>query len=709
MSSRQLRKLERQRLEHSLTPEATENVKEINETPVTAKTFNAFSFLEDGDSEPDSEEVAKHIQDITEPESLPKSSSKPKKNKKNNKKGKKAVIPENSDDELDRILAEAKAEDLKKYGTQEQTHESQVIVAEDGDDFEEEYNEDIEPLPEYDPNFKNFTTERLQQSLSILSIGSIKNLDPDEELKSLFGNLSLETIEDANTTTSLAVSPEVLKQFKRLARLTKGWGGKDKRSVPGTTRKLLLTRIKDDYLPTQQKPLQMEELDSSEILDLMDYKENVAEISELELKIRKEKKIGVRYFSFRKNSTVQERVANTQFYASVVISPDHDALIALLRNYPYHVETLLQVSMVLLRQGSDKSTSNALIEKCLFVFDRCFHKFFHDLLSDASNGLVRLPYESFMNRQFYLCIFRYITNLGERATYFTSLSFCKLLLSFSPAEDPLGVRYFIDYYAIMSQEYKFLTYLVESPLVTSYVKWFTPGIAFSTVLAYLHLNDTQKAEDLLKKAFLAHPYTAFQMLETIGLATSISVRETDIFVNDEIILANQTYMVRAKELWKGEDKRKFLNEQLTTLFDAHKGTLNREATKASGVRSLFSNLLGTLSTPPSSNAHKELPFNLLRFAILSGENSIMAKVPQEVWSRDDVYEFDPLPPSNDTLGYSAISGVEEGTKIIDGALDYVDQNVLASIIQNRTQNDEFEDIVRQLQEEQLQQPEGPNN
>lgn len=692
MSLRQLRKLENRKLEGSKTPEVEEVVDVSDEdTVVTQKNkFNAFSFLEeddeqDHDSQDSEQEQAKVV--VTKKNSKKKS----KKKKKSKEVVTEASEEVDSDSELDKILADAVAKDMKKLGIK-QSSPGDDSPSDDDLDFEDEYNESLEPMLDYDSNYKNFTTDRLKQSLPLLSINSVKNLDSDEELKSLFGELSLETIEDANNTTSLSISPDVLKQFKRLARLTKGWGGKDKRSVPGTTRKLLLTRIKDDYLPTQQKPLSMEELNENELFELFDYKETQIELKDIEKKIRKEKKLGIRYFRFKKNFTVQERVANTQFYGSVVISPDHDLLFALLRNYPYHAETLLQVSKVLLRQGSDKSTSNALIEKCMFVFDRCFHKYFHDLLSQGQNGLLRLPYECFMNRQFYICIFRYIANLGERSTFFTSLLYCKFLLSLSPAEDPLGVRYFIDYYAIKSEEYKYLVNLAESPLITSYYRWYTPGIAFSTVLAYLLLGDKDNAKKLLKKAFTAHPYTAFVLLQDVCLSPAISVKEADIFANEEILLLNETYMVRAKVLWNSADNIKFLNDELQYLF-------SHDFSKSDASTGLVASVQNFFFPSKANFKSKEIPFNLLRFAILSEENKIMAKVPESVWSRDDVFEFDPLPPKNSSIGYDAINGISHEGKIIDNALDYVDQNLLAAIIQNRTQNDSFEEIVRQLQVE----------
>lgn len=692
MSSRAIRKLERQKEKENELQSKEEVESEVEDSGNVNKTasFNAFSFLNEESDEVDEQEKQQLQQPepVVEPQSVKLPTKNKKKNKKKSKKSTKSP-PVDSDDELDKILEEAKKKDQVKYPQQEPSQDQPETTI---FDFEEEYNELQDGMENYDSNFKNFTTERLVESLSVLSVDSVKNLDPDEELKGLFGNLSLETIEDANTTTSLAMSPDVLNQYKRIARLTKGWGGKERKNVPGTTRKLLLTRIRDDWLPTSQKPMQMEELPLQKIVEYLDYKEDTAEYEDLELKIKKEKNLGVKYFNFNKNNSVQERVATTQFYASVVMSPDHDALIALLRNYPYHAETLLQVSMVILRQGNDKATSNALLEKCLFVFDRSFHSSFHELLLEAKTGLIRLPYESFMNRQFYLCIFRYIVSLAERSTFFTAFSYCKLLLSFSPGDDPLGVRYFIDFYALMSQEYSYLIKLVESPVVQSYKKWFTPGLSFSVVLAHLELGHQEKATQALKTAFEAHPYTAYRLLQDIGLPDKMPINESDIHVNDEIELATETYMVRAKVLWNDAEKRRFLNDQLCHLFTHLKVNSNTNLPSFMG----FFRSFGKQS--PAKPGSNEIPFNLIRFAILSGENSLMAKIPTAIWNRDDIFEYDVLPPKNSTLNYSETQGINN-SKLVEGMLDFVDQNVLGSIIQNRTEHDEFDDIVRNLQHE----------
>lgn len=688
MSSRALRRLEQQRLKDSLKEESeVPDGNESDEGPAPAQSkFNAFALLngDDSESEPSEAEEEKVIVKETTKATPKSSKSKKKKNKK--------IQKVDSDDELDKILAEVKRKDQELALLSKDI--SQTPEAEDVEDeynFEEEFDLVSEPVAHYDSNFKHFTTQRLKQSLLLLSIDTLKNLDPDQEFKNLFGNLSLDTIEDANTTTSLAISPEVLQQFKRLARLTRGWGGKDRRGVPGTSRKLLLSRIRDDWLPTAQKPMSMEEIRADELARYFVYKEDTVELADIEFKLRKELQLGVKYFKFDKISNVHDRVANTRFYASVVMTPDPESLMQLLQQNPYHAETLLQVAMVLLRQGNDKSTSNSLIEKALFVFDRSFHKRLHELMSEGKSELIRLPFERFLNRQFYVCLFRYITGLGERRTFYTALSYSKLLWSLSPAEDPIGVRYFIDFYAIMSEEYKYLINLAQSPLCTTYEKWMTPGIAFSSVLAHLHLDDKEGARRQLQIAYERHPYAAVKLLEVIGLSGITPIKESEIEASAENIMAAETYLVRAAILWNDQDKRQFLHDELMNLFQTKPITK-----QSSSIKSSIYSLFGLQDTKPSN----DIPFNLIRFAILSGENKIMAKLPEEVWARDDVLEYDILPPKDSLVEYNEFTGVvAKNSGVTDSLLDYVDHNLLGTIVQSRTAVDDFDEIIRQMQEE----------
>lgn len=707
MSSRALRRLERQKLENelSISPEPERNgndESDFDDSPISKPKANAFALLNDGDNETDDEENSdndnKEDESTEQTRATPKQPNEPPKNKNNKKKQqqKKAttnkkkqqnkIVDEYGDDEFDKILEQMRIKD-DQTTTLSVTNQKTLINVYD---FEEELDEITTPTPDFDSNFKAFTTNRLKQSLSLLSIKSVGSLDQDNEYKNLFGNLSMNTIEDANSTTSMGMSPEMLQQFKRLAKLTRGWGGKDRRGIPGTTRKLIFSKIKDDWLPTTLKPLNMEEIKPDDYVKFLDYKEDTADLEELQLKINKEVNLGVKYFQFSKINNIKERVANTRFYASVVMSPDPESLMQQLQQYPYHVETLLQVAMVLLRQGDNKSTSNALVERALFAFDRSLHKGFHELLYQASNGLARLPYERFMNRQFYLCLFRYITALGERSTFYTALAYCKLLLSLSPAEDPLGVRYFIDFYALMSEEWKYMVQFAESPLVTTYTRWYTPGIAFSTVLAHLKLNQEEKARGALKKAFEAHPYTAYKLYKQIGLSNDLSLSEGSFKIDTEVEIATETYLVRCTIMWNDQSHRQFLHDELEKLFSDWK--------LQNSNNGVFSSILGSFGFKDNKKESNNAPFNLLRFAILSGENKIMAKLPQQLWSRNDIFEYDILPPKQDEEQAVLTGLLKKDESIVDHLLDYVDQNLLGSIIQSRTADEgNFDEIIRGLE------------
>lgn len=707
MSARALKRLERQRLEKELSetpePQSLEDSDAEYEQQSKPKV-NAFALLNDQDENENEDESENENELSLNRSESPKEEIQPlspvtktsKRLKKKNKKKKQVQkqVDDYSDDEFDRILQEVKQKDEKSKETLLENDESKLL---DLYDFEEELDLITEPQHVYDSNFKYFTTKRLKESLPLLSIGSVANLDQDNEYKNLFGSLSMDAIDDANASTALAISPEVLQQFKRLARLTRGWGGKDRRGVPGTTRKLLLSKIRDDWLPTTLKPMNMEEIRTDEYVKFLDYKEEEVSLEELQMKVKNEADLGVKYFQFLKINDIKERVANTRFYASVVMTPDPESLMQLLQQYPYHVETLLQVAMVLLRQGDNKATSNALVERALFTFDRSFHKNFHELFSQASNGLVRLPYERFMNRQFHLCLFRYIVALGERSTFSTALTYCKFLLSLNPAEDPLGVRYFIDFYAIMSEEFKYLIQFAESPLAKTYTKWFTPGLAFSTVLAHLKLNQTDKAREDLQQAFEQHPYTAFKLYQLIGLGNGLSISESSFTTSTEHLIATETYLVRCGVMWNEQSHRQFLHDTLQELFNGW---------KPSKPKSMSSSLFGLLGFSSGSSESDEVPLNLLRFAILSGENKIIAKLPPKLLSRNDLFEYDLLPPNITNDQPMVLGMLQQNTKVIDHLIDYVDQNLLGSIIQNRTaEEQDFDEIIRGIELQNVDEPE----
>lgn len=587
MSSRALRRLERER-EKALTPEPETEAQEAPYEPKRAQ--NLFALIGDEDESGGDEPVPVEIVKV----SLPTKSQRKKGKKK--KKQAKPAAEEESEDEFDKVLL--------AYGVEADAPIDMTDTLDLGDSEETEITHYI-----IDPSFRFFTTKKQIECQSLLSV-DIKDLDPDNEFKKLFGNLSQEAIDDADSTTSTSIPPEQLQKIKRLARVVRGWGGRDHRSIPGTTRKLVFTKIRDDWMPTQKKDMSMEELTPQDLVnDRLASTEDWADV--IKEDVNQELKHGIRYFRFDRG--VDSRQADSQFYASAVLMPNHEALLQLLSRAPYHVETILQTALIFIRQG-DKSNSNGLVERALFAFDRAFKQSF-----EVGNGLSRLPFNYYLNRQFHLALFRYIQVLTKKGTFYTAFTYAKLLLSFAPAEDPLGTRYLIDFYAIISGEHKWLVEFVESPLVKTYARWFTPGLAYSSALAYFILGDANKAKDALLRAYVAHPYVGYKLLEAIGLASDIPVHDYSIFeAGPETEAPAVAYLLQAPILWSEADQRTWLHDTLMGIID---------------------------SKPELKPMRQgEIPLNFIRFAILSDEGKVMAKIPQEWWDQNQIFEYDVLPP-----------------------------------------------------------------
>lgn len=618
MSSRALKKLQRQQLEEA----EDDNEAEFSQAPAKV---NAFALLggEEDDAESSQEEVVE-VEETKKPEPKPQPK---KKNKKKNKKKKPLIV--DSDDELDKILADL----ALKEG-----HKPQKIQEVSDDEF----LDTVEQPADYpDSSYYYFTVKKMLRACPLLAVNP-RDLDPDQEYRNLFGTLSEEAVEDADATSSTFVSPDVLKQIKKMGRSVRGWGGKDRRSIPGTTRKLSLTKIRDDWIPTLTKQVTQQELTFNEVCDYNQRKTPDWWMDAIKSETEQLLQGGIKFFRFKDN--VETKIDNARFYISMAVTPDHESLIQLLNKSPYHVETILQVSTILLRQG-DKQNSSGLVERALFVFDRALKSNF-----ELGSPLMRLPFEYFLNRQFYLTLFRYIQVLTSRSTFYTALQYCKLLWSLSPAEDPYGVRYFIDFYAVMSGEYDYLIDLCNSPLVSTYKVWATPSLLFSKSLSFFCKGDKQEASASLKEAAEQHPYTASRLLEVFGAG-----QECDSsWCTTEMEVATQAYLVRSKIMYDTSEKVDFLVNGIQQFLDVKKDPIDKR--------------------------EQLIPINLVRHVVLSGESSVMARIPASFWDQNEVFEYDVLPPQND---------------VCELFTDWVDDEYVAAAMQGRAEDEELMEAIRQ--------------
>lgn len=674
MSSRALRKLGgKSSLEEELAKyqKKTENSTENNDEKTSDdesdesdavplmrnSTANAFAFLQrtndDESDESDEEEQddndniiidkgnennqKRHVQ-------FPSTKTIKPKNKKTIK-----TVDDLDDEELDKILAQVKLDDkLTKQIDNDIDNEVKSDVESFVDSIEQDLanEETLPPWPVYTLGGKLLTPKKFHRCSKLLEFDP-RDLNPDREYENLFGKLSSAAIDDADSTSSSSISPEMLSQIKKLAKRVRGWSGRDHRSIPGTTRKLRLTKIKDDWLPIPKKPLSMDEMTKDDLLNLYTtkFKDDWKDI--LIGDIEKDYKYGIKYYKENQGPTFSI-AATTEFFMSVVVQPDHESLIRLLQKYPYSIETILQVACILQRQG-DNSNTNGLIERALFVLDWSLPNTF-----ELGNGKSRLPFEYFLNRQIYLTIFRYISVLTQKSIFFTALTYCKLLLSFDPMDDPYGVRYLIDFYAFLSDEYQYLIDFVESPLCQCYEEWLTPSLLYTVSLCYYKLGKVELAKESIKKAYLRHPYTGHQILEKLDEFSYPWLLKD---VNDTVKLISALYTVRINTLIEEDSLKTFVKNELIKVIETI------------GKPNLGAYYWNNLETIPS---------NIIRNVVLSNESSVMAKLPETFWSDNDVYEFDVLPPKIGTTIYN-----------------YVDDNqISAGVMQNSMQTEE----IRQLQD-----------
>jgi len=565
------------------------------------------------------------------------------KNRKGGKKTKAETIDQIDEEALEKLLSQVELEDVKSGRRPKKEDECEAIL--------------LEPSAVLTLDCRLFTAAMFKRCRRFVSPDR-RYLDPDREYQGLFGKLSNAAIRDADSTASSFVTPEILKQIKRMSRRVRGWGGPDHRSVPGRTRKLTLTKIRDDWIPTNRKPLVMEEMKAGELKALIRSKHPDDWDEAVDKQVRADENAGIKYFRMTEGP-LYSRALTTEFFISIAIEPDHESIIKLLQKAPYHLESILQVASILQRQG-DKSNTNGLIERALFIFDWSLKNTF-----DLGNGCCRLPFEFYLNRQIYLSVFRYITVLTRKSTLYTAFNYCKLLFSFDPANDPYGVRYFIDYYAFLSDEFQYVVDLFNSPLIQCYEEWITPSLCYTAALCHWKLGHIDEARQQLRLAVQKHPYTGCAILLKLFGASSLSSSyewPVEKEVSSTVEIATAVYTVRVGQMLNDPQLKNFVTEELKSLL-SHS---NASDTLKEDDKYYLNNL-------------EEIPHNLLRHVILSDETSAMAKIPESFWSSNEVYEFDILPP-------------EHGTKIYD----YLDQNRAAEAVINRSAQEVDRQQIQQL-------------
>lgn len=144
------------------------------------------------------------------------------------------------------------------------------------------------------------------------------------------------------------------------------------------------------------------------------------------------------------------RKAQMEFLQAVhSYEPNH--LMAMLRMYPWHIDTLLQLSDVSRHQG-DLGQASDFNARALFAFERTAAPIFTSSLT-SHLGPPMLDFKRIEDRGFWLASHRNVNFLGRRGTWRTSLEWVKLILGLDPAVDHHGMLLWIDFLSIKSRQH----------------------------------------------------------------------------------------------------------------------------------------------------------------------------------------------------------------------------------------------------------------
>ncbi|AJV17558.1 conserved hypothetical protein [Saccharomyces cerevisiae RM11-1a] len=618
-------------------------------------------------------------------------SSRRKKNKKAKRKQKnhtaeaakdKGSDDDDDDEEFDKIIQQFKETDILKYGKtkNDDTNEEGFFTASEPEEASSQPWKSFLSL-ESDPGFTKFPISCLRHSCKFFQ-NDFKKLDPHTEFKLLFDDISPESLEDIDSMTSTPVSPQQLKQIQRLKRLIRNWGGKDHRLAPNGPgmhpQHLKFTKIRDDWIPTQRGELSMKLLSSDDLLDWQLWERPLDWKDVIQNDVSQWQKF-ISFYKFEPLNSDLSKKSMMDFYLSVIVHPDHEALINLISSkFPYHVPGLLQVALIFIRQG-DRSNTNGLLQRALFVFDRALKA---NIIFDSLN--CQLPYIYFFNRQFYLAIFRYIQSLAQRGVIGTASEWTKVLWSLSPLEDPLGCRYFLDHYFLLNNDYQYIIELSNSPLMNCYKQWNTLGFSLAVVLSFLRINEMSSARNALLKAFKHHPLQLSELFKEKLLGDHALTKDLSIDGHSAENLELKAYMARFPLLWNRNEEVTFLHDEMSSILqDYHRGNVTIDSNDGQDH-----NNINNLQSPFFIAG---IPINLLRFAILSEESSVMAAIPSFIWSDNEVYEFDVLPPMPTS---------KESIEVVENIKTFINEKDLAVLQAERMQD---EDLLNQIRQISLQQ------
>lgn len=326
----------------------------------------------------------------------------------------------------------------------------------------------------------------------------------------------------------------------------------------------------------------------------------------------------------RADGTILYRFTHNRFYQDVqaqfqmaVESMDPQRLVVLLQHNPFHISTLLQVSEIAKQEG-DHATSGDLLSRALFSFGRSVHSTFAKTLAA---GKARLDFRRLENREFWLASWRYMQNLSRRALWRTVYEWSRLLLSLAPEDDPYGMLWVWDQYALRAREDLDFLNTARSSAFKERVKTL-PNVQISQGLAEYRAGNKSKGQQALFSAFGRFPWVVARLMHELDIQPPPGVWGSEPRTEKEK-LDCELYATRAKDIWKTPENSALLLEIASALPP---------------------------DTPSAKIDDTPIDENLARHVLLSDTPALIALIPRR-YTTALQSSSDPLPPKNSYPSY----------------------------------------------------------
>lgn len=508
MSSRQLRKLQKQREAEQAKIQAQKDDEDAESEPELApptkskaSLFANLATLEDEDEEEDEPDEKKEatVADDDESDHDPAPTSMAKKPKKSKKKKKKvakgnevSLEKEASADDVDDIDAALRELNIKQNPGGGPSKETTVKVD-----------------PEY------------QRICALLGINS-QHLKVANEMRNLFGKDVTDIHEDEPGPARRGGRRQrVQQQNVDLETALKGNHPKGKGLPELTLRRNPFIQGKDDWPRSSTGGLTMEMVDNKATDGTIEFK----------------------YVYDQSYVAVQRK------FRQAVEMGDPQNMIYLLKQNPYNISLLLVVSKIAKNQG-DHALSADLLERALFTFGRVATTLFNTKLTQ---GKARVDFARPENRELWLAGYHYIKALLMKGTYRTALEWAKLMLSLDPEGDPYCMRLIIHNLAIRSLEFQYLQDLYASKLREIWSLSNLPQNSLSHTrpsLAYaaMQMKDGTLCRALLSTSMQETPWLFNRLFQEISLDPPPTIWGI-MPRTDAETLFTEIYVLQTKDLW----------------------------------------------------------------------------------------------------------------------------------------------------------------